>query len=756
MDDVTRLYREIHNSDGSFKTSFNWLDSPWPAEKWKIRDRFNPELPRHTIVFKVPAMPGKTFLDLPAILEDIRKIIATIVELGNPAWGVECDSRSSIRRVGQVVLRIYREVFDMGLRDLASVTEKDVLELRNRLLLPEDISQSYSEKIERVVSQLGIEGLPVQIITSKKRPSSIDRPRLKLLAGIANHRTSGECKQIFNDLNQTLASMYPEYKWEPPKNYQDSSFVSEKRAKDIASVLKVIYSQSQCLNDLSAPLKVNPFPDWDPGDFVDYSIKRQQLVTRQSRGRTRNIPVPTFLHLMDAAVRWVADYADPLFDLEADLSAEFANLGGSVSEDRVCRIVNGLARELSSSSKWAWKPSSPFPVASYRHHRSKSDSKYDEGTINEIERLLEKGMFCREIGEQLGLSKNAVEGIQSRHIRDIYNHNLETTGVSLNYALYGFLPFCCAVILLAFTAGRESSIADLRKGCMRRIAGLRYINLYVPKTHRSYQDLPTVALVEKAVDVLERLSASARESTGSDCLFQFDDIVADRIKGMRFDTVYPNFFNHIGMPRDEQGNHWVLSEHQFRRFFAIMFFYRYGSAHEASFEALMYYLRHTDWTNTDIYLTEREQGRIFREVEEEWLSHVIARGNPQDESLQALKRDVQNSVWNSTQVVREQQAERALQRIQKDDLTVEFLNFGAVCLGLSPGREQVAQCAIETESGEKAVCLHKASEKLCKGCKNLVEAEFLFAQKTPESDSLTHLACDSPILDAVIATDRGQ
>jgi hypothetical protein len=189
-----------------------------------------------------------------------------------------------------------------------------------------------------------------------------------------------------------------------------------------------------------------------------------------------------------------------------------------------------------------------------------------------------------------------------------------------------------------------------------------------------------------------------------------------------------------------------------KRFFAIMYFYRYGKDNDSDFESLMYHLRHCDWSMTDRYLTEEEQGRIFREVEEEWLSHVIVTGKPVDQSLQSLMvdvDDVKRSVVDGTTIAREKDAQRVLKRIQDDGLVFEFLSFGAVCLGLSPGRAEIAKCAIQID-GESAPRLHKASEWLCSGCPNYVACDSMISSKTSEKPSLTPLACKSPILDAVL------
>jgi|GEM_PF-2085775 len=758
MQTSKRFFPSIHEPDGTFRTSgYRWLASDWDSPTWKILDTENPGLITQSINFAVPAMPGHTFMDLPDILEDIRRSIVIAVELRKvlDGQGVYCGSRSTIRRFGQCNLRIYREILDMGFRSPSDLDEAHISELRDRLLFPERISRAYPEKLLQVIEELGTVAVPVKIIRSRKWPCHVDQDRLQLMAGIGDFRSSGECKQIINDLTQELAEQHPEYRWVEPKTFDQKDYISKVQAMNHSKALNFLYAQCLLLpNDYAYPLRHNPFPGEQeiPATFVEKSFADNEYPIRPCRGRTRNMPVPVFLRLMDASVRWVVDYAEPLLRLEEQIVTECNEFEVDRGSDRVRRLVNMRVRELSTESEWVGKPASPFPLASFRHNRSATESKYDEDFIAEVQTLLDQGLVAADAGDRLGITKSSIEYIQYRFIEDKYGHDLPTTGVSLNYALYGYLPFCCAVILLAFTAGRESSIGDIRSGCIKWVAGLRYINLYIPKTLRRYDDLPTVALVEKAVAVLERLSATGRRKTGSDRLFQFDDLVGDRVKGVWFDNVYPNFFDLIGMPRDDNGAYWKLSEHQFRRFFAVMFFYRYSKENDSDYESLMDYFRHNDWTTMDRYLTEREQGRIFREVEEEWLSHIIITGKPADPSLQNLLKeidDVKSSVINKTKIVREKDSERALKRVQDEGLVFELLHFGAVCLGLSPGRSRVAKCAIEND-GEFVTCVHKASESVCRGCLNLVECDSLISSKRLYEPSLTNLACESPLLDAVL------
>jgi hypothetical protein len=213
---------------------------------------------------------------------------------------------------------------------------------------------------------------------------------------------------------------------------------------------------------------------------------------------------------------------------------------------------------------------SPFPLSGFKDGSLKATtkSKYSKEMIDTISDMLDKGVPRKEIAQEHGLTKNALVGLVAKISDHRYNRNIETSGVSLNEALYSFLPLSCALIILAFTAGRESSVYGLKAGCVQWILGARFIRMFVPKTLRKDDNFPTVALVEKAVAVLERLSASARRETNDDRLFQFYDLV-DRgeTKGFRFDYVIDKFLDLNGIPRDEQGNHFKFSEHQFRRFF---------------------------------------------------------------------------------------------------------------------------------------------------------------------------------------------
>ncbi|BEH13952.1 hypothetical protein [Marinobacter shengliensis] len=750
MNQVVHIFPEIHDRNGNFKRfDYDWLRSDWPASRWEIRDPINPDFENPDFInFDCIVAPGETLLDYPELVEDIRKSIVIAVELDKSfherKHTFQARSVSAITNFAYHLMRIYREIIGMGFSSPSDLDAGSVSDLLQRLALPEHISRRYAKKLEAYFDSVPLSDLPVAIHHDNRILSGVKQQVLAKAIGVTQFRTCLKSLGLIKSVNRQLQEHYAGIKFDTEilerETNPDKS--SEKQVRDLYRVLRTFHRQSAYLTDFGHPLVVDPFSGTNPSDAADRVL--QTVDVRVSKGSTRDIPIPVYLTLLDAAARWVLDYADELFELERQMRDNGTHK----------KAQNRAIRVLSAQSNHIGKVASPFPLGYYRHHQENTQgSKYSPEFLAEFQGYLEQGLSPKEVRQRLGLNKNQYLYI-SRIINDYYYQNVEHSGLSLNFALYGILPFCCQLLLLCFTAGRESSINDLRAGCVRRVAGLRYINLYIPKTVRDYEDLPTCALVERAVNVLERLSEEGRALWDHDKIFQFVDLKGDsKLRSFRFDDLASRFMDFIDLELDEHGNHWNLNEHQFRRAFAIMYFYRYGSDHETSFNALMHQLRHEDWTMTGKYLTQREAGATFRQIEEEWLAGILLKGRSNDPelvSLSSLSESVQKSVYQ-TDLVRPRQAERALEKVQEDSLTIEFLNFGAVCLGFSPGRAEKAKCAIK-DGGEYLVALHKASERFCDGCPNLVQCSSLVSQKAPGRDSLTDLACDSPILDSVIAS----
>lgn len=175
----------------------------------------------------------------------------------------------------------------------------------------------------------------------------------------------------------------------------------------------------------------------------------------------------------------------------------------------------------------------------------------------------------------------------------------------------------CWIIIAAFTARRRSEIDDLRDGCLRgdEKSGW-WLDVYIAKTLQRNEWIPVPKLVVRAVEQMSVISANARQRSGTDQLFQWMDVNGEMI---RFDVGrhLDEFAEEVKVPlhrsRDGSETAWHWHAHQFRRFFAVLYFYRFEGA---TIEALSHHLRHFSLEMTRRYVTQDpEVAAIWTDVE---------------------------------------------------------------------------------------------------------------------------------------------
>lgn len=89
--------------------------------------------------------------------------------------------------------------------------------------------------------------------------------------------------------------------------------------KELSSISR-LYRQCQIFKELF------PVSQRIPNDFFQKNnIKPNKISKNIGRAgeRTRDIPQPIFFELMDRAIRWVVDYAEPLIDLKSQAMAQY-------------------------------------------------------------------------------------------------------------------------------------------------------------------------------------------------------------------------------------------------------------------------------------------------------------------------------------------------------------------------------------------------------------------------------------------------
>lgn len=168
----------------------------------------------------------------------------------------------------------------------------------------------------------------------------------------------------------------------------------------------------------------------------------------------------------------------------------------------------------------------------------------------------------------------------------------------------------CWIIIATFSARRDGEIDELRDDSLKgNLNSGWYLKFYIEKTLRRNEPIPVPPLVVSAIAVLEKISATAREITGDRrLLVRLDGSgnprpfeAARHLDDFAKHVNVPNYKGHAGLPAV-----WHWSPHQFRRFFAVLYFYRYEGA---SIEVLNHHLRHFSLEMTRIYVTQDAEGR---------------------------------------------------------------------------------------------------------------------------------------------------
>ncbi|QND70210.1 site-specific integrase [Tardiphaga robiniae] len=185
----------------------------------------------------------------------------------------------------------------------------------------------------------------------------------------------------------------------------------------------------------------------------------------------------------------------------------------------------------------------------------------------------------------------------------------------------------CWVIIAAFTARRVGEIRRLRDGHV----GLKeskgdcllgddekgwFLWVYIEKTERRHVWIPVTNGVARAIETLRIISQGAREKSGDPGLFQRLNPFGEPKRfyaAKHLDRFAKNAGAIAFEGADVSTREWHWAPHQFRRFFAVLYFYRSDGA---SIETLSHMLRHFSLRMTRQYIEmDPELQDIWSDVE---------------------------------------------------------------------------------------------------------------------------------------------
>jgi integrase len=284
-----------------------------------------------------------------------------------------------------------------------------------------------------------------------------------------------------------------------------------------------------------------------------------------------------------------------------------------------------------------------------------------------------------------------------------------------------YLAAACFTVIASLTARRKEEIFDLGYKCIDedRGDGAYWLTIYIEKTSQRYDLCPVPALVKKAIAVLEKLSEKAREQSGNDSLWQYvsSDGKVVQLNGQKVRNSLQDFYT--SFVDADLSQEWSFSFHQFRRMFALLYYYRFEGAYIG---ALSYHLRHFNIDMTKQYITDEKFMKEMKEIGEGWTASFLRRvisGKAKigGKSGDKIKRKLSNWLKHFRGKVDVVERERVVEKLTRymkrvgTDFTQQVWGTICTCPKKTSLRKH-ANCA--NDEGEPNIA--KGSVETCGGC----------------------------------------
>ena len=297
----------------------------------------------------------------------------------------------------------------------------------------------------------------------------------------------------------------------------------------------------------------------------------------------------------------------------------------------------------------------------------------------------------------------------------------------------------CFVVIAGLSARRVGEIMDLGAHCtFVDMDGHHWIRIYIEKTLRTYDQMPIPSAVHHAIECLEEISAEARAETGDDSLWQYRSKSHGQFVRLRPNEQLNNLSRFVGEDIHER---WNFHPHQFRRFFAMAYFWRYEPGDVA---ALAHHLRHFELEMARQYVTDDAFSRIWQDVAEERQRDVLASvvygsrwvGGPAGEQLKArietLKRHYRRDVLV---VAAERIIDKLLRLAKKWGSACTLHVWGTICVCPQKGSPNQGRHAHCKGPNDRGPVFSQATVATCARCPYAVHTErFESAARTALAD----------------------
>jgi len=350
---------------------------------------------------------------------------------------------------------------------------------------------------------------------------------------------------------------------------------------------------------------VEGLPEFGVLDSVNYE-KEVIKAGAQKDGHTRTTPVEIALQSLGSSIDYLLDYGEAIVDAVIEWKSESAKLERSY-------LANGMAQNSAA--------------------RAAASNAFEAIKLSDVLTGLNIKSLYSYWGE-LGLDRNDNGGQRGGELCRA-EMTLEDSFMFLLASIY--------IITAAMSARRRRELAGLGLDSVKGAMGNYAIYFWLAKANfndeRVMISRPIPDLAARGIFLWGKALRRWGEATGK---LHYKNLFCNPFNssgngtaGVSMDAVLSRFSDYIGLPVSESDRRWYHKHHEFRRFFAIVFFWQYKFA---NLSAISWMLGHVDVKYTYSYIREIVGGTEMTAEEARFSADAIRNGCGDDDALKYLRQ----------------------------------------------------------------------------------------------------------------------
>ncbi|MBY5431018.1 hypothetical protein [Rhizobium leguminosarum] len=319
--------------------------------------------------------------------------------------------------------------------------------------------------------------------------------------------------------------------------------------------------------------------------------------------------------------------------------------------------------------------------------------------------------------------QNHREAVARRLGVDTYDHAF---AVSCRQAVTKLVT-ACFIVIAAFSARRADEIQALQRECLDGDdKNGWWLKVYIEKSIRSIAAIPIPRVVAFAVKTMKQLSVEDAPSEDA-LLFTYFDPVLGREVGTMPERKLNDFAEQVEAvsytSHEGKAAKWHWTSRQFRRFFAILFFYRY----KGKKQSIAHHLRHFSMETTSGYLRldpvfDRLWLEELRNFQKWTVTNIVSgaekAAGPMGEIIKAEAARLRTIFNDVIKIHPERLADMVLDRLDKNHVLFTPKAWATCCCPNTKSATRRAACQRACSTGVSGLGpnFSEAGPSICPGC----------------------------------------